>query len=169
MQIIWLGHSGFRIEIEEAVLLVDPWLTGNPMFPAEARAAFERGAVDAWVIWDPFLAAVEKQTGARILADGRGVVNNYNYYLAERGFVEKHPQVIQALFDELLTQSRWLKANVKQAAAQIAPLMDAGVTPMAKVMAPTYRDQMRWYPAEAAIWLDGVEIEVSEEEKETAS
>ena len=34
MLITWLGHSGFRIEIEEAVLLVDPWLTGNPMFPA---------------------------------------------------------------------------------------------------------------------------------------
>jgi L-ascorbate metabolism protein UlaG (beta-lactamase superfamily) len=31
--VTWLGHSGFRIEIEEAVLLVDPWLTGNPMFP----------------------------------------------------------------------------------------------------------------------------------------
>jgi aliphatic sulfonates family ABC transporter substrate-binding protein len=25
--------------------------------PADARAAFERGAVDAWSIWDPFLAA----------------------------------------------------------------------------------------------------------------
>ena len=37
MQITWLGHSGFRIELEEAVLLVDPWLTGNPMFPAEQR------------------------------------------------------------------------------------------------------------------------------------
>ncbi len=37
MKIIWLGHSGFRIEIEGAVLLVDPWLDGNPMFPAERR------------------------------------------------------------------------------------------------------------------------------------
>ena len=34
MHITWLGHSGFRIEIEDAVLLIDPWLTGNPMFPA---------------------------------------------------------------------------------------------------------------------------------------
>lgn len=34
MQITWLGHSGFRIEIEDVVLLVDPWLTGNPLFPA---------------------------------------------------------------------------------------------------------------------------------------
>jgi len=33
MQITWLGHSGFRIQIEGAVLLVAPWLTGNPMFP----------------------------------------------------------------------------------------------------------------------------------------
>lgn len=36
MKVTWLGHSGFRIEIEKAVLLVDPWLVGNPMFP-EAR------------------------------------------------------------------------------------------------------------------------------------
>ena len=34
MLITWLGHSGFRIEIEDAVLLIDPWLTGNPLFPA---------------------------------------------------------------------------------------------------------------------------------------
>jgi L-ascorbate metabolism protein UlaG (beta-lactamase superfamily) len=37
MNITWLGHSGFRVEIEEAVLLIDPWLTGNPMFPIERR------------------------------------------------------------------------------------------------------------------------------------
>ena len=38
MRITWLGHSGFRIETAEAVLLVDPWLTGNPMFPEARRA-----------------------------------------------------------------------------------------------------------------------------------
>ncbi len=90
--------------------------------PADARAAFERGAVDAWVIWDPFLAAVEKQSGARLLADGKGLVNNYAYYLAERGYAEKNPQVIQALFDDSLAQAATLKANIKAAAAVIAPL-----------------------------------------------
>lgn len=44
MQIIWLGHAGFRIEIEGAVLLIDPWLTGNPLFPAGRRAEAIRGA-----------------------------------------------------------------------------------------------------------------------------
>jgi sulfonate transport system substrate-binding protein len=96
----------------------------QPVFlpPADARAAFERGAVDAWAIWDPFLAAVEKQSHARIVLDGRGVVNNFAYYLGERGFVEKHPQVIQAFFDDTQVQAQWLKANLKAAAQLIAPL-----------------------------------------------
>jgi L-ascorbate metabolism protein UlaG (beta-lactamase superfamily) len=44
MQLTWLGHSGFRLEIENAVLLIDPWMTGNPMFPSDARDAATKGA-----------------------------------------------------------------------------------------------------------------------------
>jgi L-ascorbate metabolism protein UlaG (beta-lactamase superfamily) len=44
MQLTWLGHSGFRLEIAGQVLLIDPWLTGNPMFPAERRAEAVAGA-----------------------------------------------------------------------------------------------------------------------------
>lgn len=33
MKITWLGHAGFRIQIADQVLLIDPWFTGNPMFP----------------------------------------------------------------------------------------------------------------------------------------
>jgi len=44
MNIIWLGHSGFRIEIEKAVLLIDPWLDGNPLFPPARRAEAISGA-----------------------------------------------------------------------------------------------------------------------------
>ena len=36
MKITWLGHSGFRIEAAGEVLLIDPWLRGNPSFD-EAR------------------------------------------------------------------------------------------------------------------------------------
>ena len=49
------------------------------------------------------------------------MVNNYAYYLAERGFTEKNPQVISALFADTQEQGRWLKANIKQAAQIIAP------------------------------------------------
>ena len=49
MRIIWLGHSGFRIELADAVLLIDPWLTGNPMFPADRRAEALAGATHVMI------------------------------------------------------------------------------------------------------------------------
>ncbi|MDM0001914.1 sulfonate ABC transporter substrate-binding protein [Variovorax sp. J22P240] len=91
--------------------------------PADGRAAFESKNVDAWVIWDPFQAAAEKATGARVLADGApDVVNNYQFYLGERGFVTKNPKVIDALFEDSVAQGIWLKKNLRQAAELIAPL-----------------------------------------------
>lgn len=35
MKLTWLGHSAWRLEIENAVILIDPWLTGNPMMPED--------------------------------------------------------------------------------------------------------------------------------------
>jgi sulfonate transport system substrate-binding protein len=91
--------------------------------PADGRAAFESKNVDAWVIWDPFQAAAERATGARVLADGTpGIVHNYQYYLGERAFVQKHPKVVQALFDDAVDRGIWLKKNLRQAAELIAPL-----------------------------------------------
>ncbi|THH35843.1 metal-dependent hydrolase [Aliishimia ponticola] len=44
MNIIWLGHGSFRIEIGGQVLLVDPWLTGNPVLPEDQHEAATAGA-----------------------------------------------------------------------------------------------------------------------------
>jgi sulfonate transport system substrate-binding protein len=79
--------------------------------PADARAAFERGSVDAWVVWDPFLAAAQTATNASLLADGKGVVSNHEFYLASRTFVENHPDIIEALLDELNKLDEWAKNN----------------------------------------------------------
>src|SRR6195952_4322912 len=96
----------------------------TPVFlaPADARAAFEKGVVDAWAIWDPFLAAVEKQTGARQLADGTGVVNDFNYYLAETDYAQANPHVIRELFANTQDAAKFVQADVHRAAGVIAPL-----------------------------------------------
>ncbi|UWR21555.1 metal-dependent hydrolase [Sulfitobacter sp. S190] len=44
MNIIWLGHGSFRIETGDQVILVDPWLSGNPMLPADRHADAVAGA-----------------------------------------------------------------------------------------------------------------------------
>jgi len=96
----------------------------QPVFlpPADARAAFERNSVDAWVIWDPYTAAAEVQSNARVLADGKGVVNNYQFFLAERQFAEKRGDVIKQLFEELQKQGQWINQNYAEAAQQLSVL-----------------------------------------------
>jgi L-ascorbate metabolism protein UlaG (beta-lactamase superfamily) len=44
MNIVWLGHASWRIEIGDQVLLIDPWLDGNPLFKGHDRAAALAGA-----------------------------------------------------------------------------------------------------------------------------
>ncbi|HEY9024883.1 MAG TPA: sulfonate ABC transporter substrate-binding protein [Burkholderiaceae bacterium] len=101
----------------------------TPVFlpPADARAAFEKGAVDAWVIWDPFLAAAEQQLGARQLADGTGLVNSFSFYLAQTDFAQANPQVIRALFANTDEAARFVQADVPRAAALVAPLQGLDV------------------------------------------
>jgi sulfonate transport system substrate-binding protein len=89
--------------------------------PADARAAFERGSVDAWGVWDPYLAAGQTQLGARILADGQGVVNNYQFYLASRSYAEKHPEIVRIVVEELAKIDEWGKNHPKEVAALLAP------------------------------------------------
>jgi len=95
----------------------------EPVFlaPADARAAFERGAVDAWVIWDPFQAAAEAATGARTLADGTGIVANHQFYLATDKFVDASPRVLDALLEQLSEVDAWAKSAIKAVAEQLSP------------------------------------------------
>ncbi|MES2206607.1 MAG: sulfonate ABC transporter substrate-binding protein [Pseudomonadota bacterium] len=84
--------------------------------PADARAAFERGSVDAWVIWDPFYAAAEHQLEARKLVDGQGIVSNHQFFLASRSYAEKHPDIIKIIHEELSKTDAWGKVHPKEVA-----------------------------------------------------
>lgn len=71
MNIIWLGHGSFRIEIEDQVLLVDPWLNGNPMLPEDQQAAAITGATQILVTHGHFdhitdVPDISKTTGAPV-------------------------------------------------------------------------------------------------------
>lgn len=84
--------------------------------PSDARAAFERGAVDAWVIWDPFFAAAEQQIGAKVIATGENLVKNYQFYLADRKFAEQNPEVLKTVVNELNENTKWIAQHQDEAA-----------------------------------------------------
>lgn len=72
MKITWLGHASFRIEVEKAVLLVDPWLEGNPSFPDDQRADALAGTTHILLTHGHFdhtseVDAIAKETGATLV------------------------------------------------------------------------------------------------------
>ncbi|MDU5779726.1 MAG: sulfonate ABC transporter substrate-binding protein [Pantoea sp.] len=88
--------------------------------PADARAAFQKGAVDAWVIWDPYLAEVEASTGARQVRNAEGLVPHYTFYLASRKFADSQPDRAKKVLNELSDLSRWANEHQDEAAAILA-------------------------------------------------
>ncbi|CAN5443162.1 aliphatic sulfonate ABC transporter substrate-binding protein [soil metagenome] len=91
--------------------------------PADGRAAFEKGAIDAWVVWDPFLAAVQRQSSVRVLADGsNGLASYQRYYLASTPFSDARPDVLQVVYAELKKTGEWVKQSPKDAAELLAPV-----------------------------------------------
>lgn len=98
--------------------------------PPDARAAFERGAVDAWVIWDPFLASAQKTLEARVLADAQGVVNNRAYYFTSRDYATRNADVLRIAIEEINNVDLWVAKNQTEAAAELAGVLglDKSVT-----------------------------------------
>ena len=89
--------------------------------PADARAAFERGSVDAWVIWDPFQAAAEVAAQARTLADGTDVVSNYQFYFSSKKFIETDPKIVDVVLQQLNEVYDWARSDIKAVAEQLSP------------------------------------------------
>jgi len=44
MKLIWMGHASFRLETGNHTLLIDPWLTGNPVLPEDRHDEAVEGA-----------------------------------------------------------------------------------------------------------------------------
>lgn len=87
------------------------WLT-----PADARAAFQKGAVDAWAIWDPYYASTELEDQAKVLATGKNLSPNYTFYLAAPNFVQQHPQAVTGLLKQINQADRWVQQHQSETA-----------------------------------------------------
>ncbi|MBD2067698.1 sulfonate ABC transporter substrate-binding protein [Leptolyngbya sp. FACHB-671] len=111
----------------------------EPVFlpPADARAAFERKNVDAWAIWDPFFAAAQYATDARILTDGQDIIANREFFLSSQHFAQTHPDRLQMVLDVIAETAEWAKPRPREVAALISPLLGINVEVLTQVSART--------------------------------
>ncbi len=102
--------------------------------PSDARAAFENGSVDAWVIWDPYLAAAQTALPTREIADGVGrdghvVDENREFFLAARAYARANGDVIAALLSDLTQTEAYAATHRPEVVSVLAPAM--GMDPAA--------------------------------------
>lgn len=99
-----------------------PYSDVQPVYlaPADAAAAFERGNVDAWTIWDPYFAIYETRPGVRVLAKSTEITPQFSYFMARQDFVETNPAIIAATVEEWGRVGAWAKAHCPEVAKLVS-------------------------------------------------
>ena len=89
------------------------WTDIQPIWlsPADARAAFQKGAIDAWAIWDPYYASAQVEDKAKVLASGKGLSPNYTFYLASGDLVKNHPQALKGIIKQVNVADKWVQGH----------------------------------------------------------
>lgn len=101
----------------------------QPVFlgPADARAAFESGAIDAWVVWDPYLSILQAARPLRLLADygslAPAVQPPWSFYEARRAFAQANGPLLRDVIRALAAEGAWATANPEAASRLVAPLL----------------------------------------------
>jgi sulfonate transport system substrate-binding protein len=79
--------------------------------PPDAAAAFAADKVDAWSIWDPFLAVAETNYKPKVLVRSPEVLKVNTYFLANRDFAKAHPETVSLVVDQLEVAADWADRN----------------------------------------------------------
>jgi sulfonate transport system substrate-binding protein len=88
--------------------------------PADAAAAFASDKIDAWTIWDPFLAIAELRYSPRVLTTSKKVLSVNTFFLANKTFVASHPDVVVKTLDALAETAQWADSHRGEVAASLA-------------------------------------------------
>ncbi len=94
------GHNFALLVLERAGLRYDEI---EPIYlgPADAGAAFERGAIDAWSIWEPYASLFNTRPGARTLTTNTEIGQQFSFFLGNGPFVRANPGLTLAVLERL--------------------------------------------------------------------
>ncbi len=96
--------------------------------PSDARPAFENGSVDAWAIWDPYLAAAQTALKTRVVSDGlapdgRTIDENHQFFVATRSFASANPDIMRAVMADMARTEAYGAAHHGEVVKLLAPAM----------------------------------------------
>ncbi|MBR3117845.1 MAG: aliphatic sulfonate ABC transporter substrate-binding protein [Oceanobacillus sp.] len=83
--------------------------------PPDASLAFEKGEVDAWVVWDPYLADAESR-GNVVLQTAEDIVPYRSFYFATSEITEEAPEEVELFIEHLSQVGKSIDADPTEAA-----------------------------------------------------
>jgi len=87
-----------------------------PLAPADATAAFASRAIDAWSIWDPYLALAELKGDARVLVFAKDIHQPNAFFIVRADFVDRYPSAVTRLNDVFASEGVWANSHHEQVA-----------------------------------------------------
>lgn len=97
-------------------------VTPADLAPPDALAAFRSGAIDAWVIWDPYFAVAEALPETRVLTTAEGIVDSWSYFLTNGDFTQGNPALVTEILDELARVGRAAQGNLEATAPALSAI-----------------------------------------------
>jgi len=116
------GAHNFIVKALRTVGLSVNDIKAADLSPSDAAAAFSSGQIDAWSIWDPYLAIAEKRPETRVLATGRGIIDSWSYFLSNGDFAAAHGDILSEVLDELAKVGRTAQDNLAETVTALSKI-----------------------------------------------
>jgi sulfonate transport system substrate-binding protein len=88
--------------------------------PPDAGAAFANGSIDAWAIWDPYLAIGEVKQHGRILINAGEVAKANSFYIANRDFANVQASSLRDVIAVLADTAHWAETHRAEVAKSLS-------------------------------------------------
>jgi sulfonate transport system substrate-binding protein len=113
------AHNVVVMALEKAGLGYSD-ITPVYLSPPDGVAAFARDAIDAWAVWDPYFAIGEVRGGGRVLIEASAIGKTNSFYIANRDFAARSPQLVSRVIDVLAQTAEWAQTHRDQVGRVLA-------------------------------------------------
>lgn len=79
--------------------------------PPDAGPAFAQGSIDAWAVWDPYLAIAELKQNGRVLVNAAEVGRTNSFFIANREFAQRNRALLGQINDVIAATARWAESH----------------------------------------------------------
>jgi sulfonate transport system substrate-binding protein len=115
------AHNVVVMALEKAGLQYGD-ITPVYLSPPDGAAAFARDAIDAWAVWDPYFAIGEVRGGGRVLVNASAIGKTNSFYIANRDFAARAPQLITGIIGVLAQTANWAESHRDQVGRVLAAI-----------------------------------------------